>query len=221
MPVNPLCKTSNDYGECTSCYPGYSVQNGNCGISQLKDPNCKTQNGQACVECYMGFFYSGAEGKCKRLNPLCKTSNLSNGFCTSCYPGYTVNPSSGNCEVFFRDPNCKNFDANNYCIECGIRFYIAEGKCKPVNPLCKDYNPSNGFCTECYSGYVVSAGTCKLGSAVDPNCKTLNGDVCVECFSMYFPSNGKCQQASPLCKSFNKSNGYCTSCYPGYEVVGA
>ena len=31
--VNPLCKTYNNNGLCLSCYPGYTLQTGNCFIS--------------------------------------------------------------------------------------------------------------------------------------------------------------------------------------------
>ena len=195
--------------------------NGNCVIAVNKDPNCKTFVGQICSECYNGFFYSQIEAICKRVNPICKTSNLLNGDCTSCYPGYQLNPANGNCEVFFRDPNCQDFSPNGNCLKCVIKYYISSnGKCIPVNPLCKDYNPNNGACTSCYPGYVVKNGGCEVGSAIDPNCKNLQGETCVECFTGYYTQNGKCKQASPLCKTFNPNNGFCTSCYPGYEIVG-
>jgi hypothetical protein len=44
-------------------------------------------------------------GRCVGLNPLCKTSNLTNGNCLSCYPGYTL--ANGLCSVSFKDPNCQ------------------------------------------------------------------------------------------------------------------
>lgn len=97
VPVNPLCKDSNSAGECTGCYPGYRVDTGKCIIATSQDVNCKSFKGQQCNECYQGFFYSQNDRACKKLNPLCKTSNLSTGACTGCYPGYNLNPSSGAC----------------------------------------------------------------------------------------------------------------------------
>lgn len=143
VPVNPLCNEYNSSGECTSCYSGYTVSGGQCIITQARDPNCRTPVGNACQSCYAGYFYSSSAGLCKLLNPLCKTSNASTGACTSCYPGYNLDNGSGNCVVFFRDPNCKEFNGND-CIKCSERFYINAGKCLPVNPLCQGYSQING-----------------------------------------------------------------------------
>ena len=41
FPINPLCRTHNDFGECTSCYPGYILRVGKCQIGTEIDPNCK------------------------------------------------------------------------------------------------------------------------------------------------------------------------------------
>lgn len=71
------------------CYSGYIAQFGKCIISQSSDKNCKTFSGQICSECYAGYFYSQAESQCKRLNQLCKTSNLLTGACLTCYGGYS------------------------------------------------------------------------------------------------------------------------------------
>lgn len=32
-------------------------------------------------------------------------------------------------------------------------------------------------------------------------------------------NEGKCTQASPLCKTFDKKNGNCLSCYNGYTIL--
>ena len=49
-------------------------------IARSKDPNCKkfdSVNANYCTECYGGYL--AISGRCKEVNPLCKTSNLSNG----------------------------------------------------------------------------------------------------------------------------------------------
>ena len=97
---------------------------------------------------------------------------MSNGACLTCYQGFTINKSSGTCEIFFKDPNCKEFNTDNTCSKCSNRYFVSEyGKCSPVNPLCFGYNPGNGACTTCYRGYVLENGRCIVGSASDPNCK--------------------------------------------------
>lgn len=49
----------------------------------------------------------------------------------------------------------------------------SDGKCIPVNPLCKDYN-GQGLCLSCYPGYSLSAGVCGAARDSDPYCKTRN-----------------------------------------------
>lgn len=83
------------------------VQLGRCIIGQLADRNCKTFNGRACIQCFPGFYINQVDQTCKRLNPLCKTSNYQNGACLSCYPGYALNPNTGACQVSVQDSNCK------------------------------------------------------------------------------------------------------------------
>lgn len=117
---------------------------------------------------------------CKRVNPLCKTSNSFTGKCETCYPGYQLNANAGSCDVFFRDPNCKTFDGNNFCELCSQRYYLSSNnKCTPVNPLCLDYDMRTGSCTDCYKGYQVNNGLCTPSSLQDANCKTFNNGYCI------------------------------------------
>lgn len=90
-PMNPLCKTSNIVdGSCTNCFPGYTLRNGNCQIA-FQDPNCKKfdPTKTVCLNC-SARFYLGTDGKCKQVNPLCKTADMNTGACKSCYPGYVL-----------------------------------------------------------------------------------------------------------------------------------
>ena len=104
LPANPLCKEYNGIGACTACYTGYSLGNGICTVAQDADLYCKTKNTVgSCVECHIDFFLNG--GKCASFNPLCKISDLNNGQCTTCYPGYVIN--AGYCTVSLKDPNCQ------------------------------------------------------------------------------------------------------------------
>jgi hypothetical protein len=49
----------------------------------------------------------------------------------------------------------------------------ADGKCIPVNPLCRDYN-GQGACLTCYAGYTISGTICAASRDNDPYCKTRN-----------------------------------------------
>ena len=58
--ANPLCKTFNTIGACTSCYLGYDLLSSNCTASNVvKDKNCKTFDSNKtnkCVKCYQGYI---------------------------------------------------------------------------------------------------------------------------------------------------------------------
>jgi hypothetical protein len=181
IPVNPLCKSNDATGACTSCFPGYSLSAGSCGIAGNSDPNCQTRDSNGiCSSCYSGFYLNLTSGKCAGLNPLCKTSNTTNGNCLSCYPGYAL--SNGLCGVSFKDPNCQEYDANNNCIKCASKYFLntTSGSCQPVSPLCQTSNSLSGVCLSCYQGYILQAGQCIIGtsSTTDVNCKTFTNGVC-------------------------------------------
>lgn len=93
QPINPLCKTFNPSGACTSCYPGYSLINGEClisGAGGTGQQNCaKTDANNICTSCYSGYYLS-ASNTCLKVNDLCKTRNILNTICTSCYDGYEL-----------------------------------------------------------------------------------------------------------------------------------
>lgn len=137
VPVNPLCRDYNNItGACTTCYPSYQVSDSKCILAPSGDPNCKVNQNGVCLECYQSFYPSN--GKCVRVNVLCKTFNKFDGRCETCYKGYRV--SNGNCVIHFQDPNCKEFDANENCIQCVNKHYVSGNKCVPVNPNCKEHN---------------------------------------------------------------------------------
>lgn len=65
-------------GQCTSCYPGYSLASGVCAAAIKSDPYCETNNANGqCMKCYTGYYLNN--NKCTALNPLCKTSNTTSG----------------------------------------------------------------------------------------------------------------------------------------------
>lgn len=79
VPVNPLCLTSNDEGDCLSCFEGYKLVIGVCAIetdldlvSKIKDPNCFTYVNETCAECAFRFYFN-KEGICTTVHPDCQT----------------------------------------------------------------------------------------------------------------------------------------------------
>lgn len=106
LTVNPLCRNYTQQNQCTSCYEGYNLTNGNCIVSSTfktpdaGDVNCKVRaSGSAgCLECYPSFYFNSSQGKCVEANPLCRTVTNMNK-CTSCYPGYSLDVGQGSCVI--------------------------------------------------------------------------------------------------------------------------
>ena len=99
----------------------------------------------------------------------------------------------------------------------------SQGVCVLVNPSCFTFNEMNGFCTSCYPGFeVTSDGGCAKAKAEegDPNCKTFNVDnICIECSKgAIFNPFGVCITVDPSCLDYDRADGFCTSCYAGYEL---
>jgi len=220
FPVNPLCQNYSVNGACTSCYQGYILDIGLCGIAASSDPYCSnTTSDGTCLSCYSGFFLKAVRG-CVPINPLCKSSDSQTGLCLSCFQGYQL--SNGSCSIFLKDPNCQFYDSNNVCANCSINYYLDQttGKCKQVSSLCKSYNSTNGNCIDCYPGYTLSAGTCIIANSKtsDINCQKSTNGVCTQCYGGFYLSNNFCKKINLICQTFDKTNGNCTSCYQGYTL---
>lgn len=225
QPLNPLCRTSNIAdGTCTACFPGYTLSQGNCQVA-FQDPNCQKFEQSRCVQC-SARFYLASDGKCKQINPLCRTADQTTGACLTCYPGYVV--QTGQCILGGQatlDVNCQQF-LNNTCVKCSNGFYLSSVNqaCTQFNPLCKTSSTSNGACLSCYPGYTLSGGSCIIGNSNtgngDPNCKeTNNFGVCTECYSSYYLSpQATCLKLDPLCKTYTSARSECNSCYDGYSL---
>lgn len=151
----------------------------------------------------------------------------------------TTTNSNSATSANYTDYNCKTVDqSNSICLECYSFFYfnITQGKCTPVNPLCKNYTPQNQ-CTQCYSGYQLTNGNCTLNTTTSPNnqnsqgqnqqgtansdnnCANFTNGVCSQCFQSYYYNTtlNKCMQLNPNCKTAT-ANNVCTSCYTGYKI---
>lgn len=154
-------------------------------------------------------------------NPLCKKFNPNNGDCTDCYQGYLVSGST--CIVGNNiDPNCKIF-TNGACSTCFNGFFLNNNKCQQISPLCKTYNEYTGACTSCYQGYDILQSQCVVNKNKDENCRKFNSNnqnMCVDCYSGYIPVNGVCTMQNPLCKTLDKTNGACQTCWQGYVIEG-
>ena len=137
-----------------------------------------------------------------------------------------------------QDPNCRQYDyILKKCKICASRHYPDSKTtiCHQVDPTCRTYDPATGECETCYTGYTIDGANplvcTKLdkrittsSSVTDPNkykayCKRIRNNICVQCVHRYFLFNGLCFPVSDLCKAYNPTFGFCTSCYDGYETV--
>jgi hypothetical protein len=175
QPVNNLCNTWDPFGKCLTCYSGYSIVGTNCVLGGANyittfpnTPNCAQIgiNG-LCALCYNGYY--AVNGICQAVNNLCNTWNPFSGVCTSCVSRYQlvgnncvlgVTGGPGNYQVL----NCGRVSSSGMCQQCNNRYYLFNGYCNSVNPLCNAWNANTGACTTCFSGYSISGYGCALAS---------------------------------------------------------
>jgi hypothetical protein len=88
---------------------------------------------------------------------------------------------------------------------------------------CKEYDAGLGQCRECILGYFLQGVRCFSYASLpkaDPNCKTFQkAGYCIECYSGFIALAGNCSSVDPLCRTLDKSNGDCASCYQGYQYT--
>lgn len=207
---NPLCKTLDfNSGACLSCWSGYTLDKANCVVSQAAspsaDPYCINYNNGVCTQCSAGYYYHGRDIICKQLDPLCKTSDMSNGNCQSCYPGYSLN-QLWKCEVaqVIQIANC-NTVQNGVCTECLPGYWSNNGQCSAVSILCASYDSMNGQCTSCVDKHYLQNGECVYPAIWDDNCINYTNAYCSLCkpgLYLSIPSY-TCQYIDPSCTRFN------------------
>ena len=234
VPINDQCRTSNENGECTACYVGYTLTNGACNLAEATGPSdlgCRTWDWdtQRCLECSARWTFN-QQGICVAVNDLCATFDNANGACLSCYKGFELN--NGVCVLSQTeitgptDLGCKTWDWDNQvCLECSLRWTFNEQRvCVPISDLCQTYD-SNGVCTACYKGYTLSNGACALSQTeitgpTDLGCRTWDWDnqVCLECSARWtFNEQRICVPVNDNCATFNEA-GACLTCYKGFTL---
>lgn len=95
--VDSSCLTFDPVtGSCTSCYAGYSIQNGSrtCLLSAAtanSNPYCAKWSGSVCQICASGSYFDSS-GQCVVVDANCKEAVGT--LCNSCYNGYTLQNNS-------------------------------------------------------------------------------------------------------------------------------
>ena len=177
-------------------------------------------DGVTCNECSNRFF-KDTDGICQPVSTSCKTYDPATGDCKSCYEGFLLIEVICIKDPKPKDPNCANFN-EGVCKKCSKGFYLLDNKCELVDPLCKNFDYNILECTDCYSGYQLdSAKQCQVAppAATMPGCSEIKDNVCVKCARDFWQdSNGACILSDPICKTFDRANGDCLTCFSGYKL---
>jgi len=223
--LDPLCKNyTNSQSSCGACYDGYTLYNGQCLVStelpsQNSDPYCIKTQATACITCASGY-YLGQNGICAGINPLCKTSDLTNGACLDCYPGYVISANTCIVAAAVYIPNCDTV-TGNICGTCITGYFPKNGGCEAVSLLCGTYDDRTGVCLSCTSGYVFQAGQCIYPSmGIDLNCIYYTGPYCSQCANGYALINYICGSIDPNCLQFDSATNSCKQCTTGKIPMG-
>jgi hypothetical protein len=209
---NPYCQSYDKNNNCLTCSKGY-VLNGNFCI--INSTICKIFNSttKLCTSCDPSFVISGKSCVAQvTINPFCLTFNGTK--CVSCAPGYF--PNSGTCSYPSSECAIANQITGN-CLACNSRYFLINGRCLPVSPLCNSYS-SIGLCTTCFTGYTVKKGACVNLTSVDPFCLNFQGSMCVNCQNRYYIGlDGICVPINNLCQTYVINTGVCITCISGYS----
>lgn len=78
LPVNDFCKNWEKKGQCTECYRGYHLSNGQCLKSpkiEVADVGCRIWDweNQKCLECSHRWFFNN--GRCTAIDDYCSSFN--------------------------------------------------------------------------------------------------------------------------------------------------
>ena len=121
--------------------------------------------------------------------------------------------------------NCAN-QIGIRCMICSPGFTLANNACLFRIDNC--LKVTGTVCEKCNTGFVVASdGKCVDDpfAGLDLNCRLYDSatfNKCLACSGGFFLNTlGKCEQVDPLCRTFNVKNGFCLSCYAGYNLDNA
>jgi len=236
--ITDQCKSYDDvWGNCTSCFKGYDLVNGNCEVSasntaKPSDLGCASWDwdNQICLTCSKNWVFN-ANKTCVPVSDQCKTISTNSGLCISCFKGYDL--IQGNCVLSVSknakpsDSGCASWDWDNQvCLQCSKNWvFSSNGACVPVSDQCNTFDAS-GSCTSCFKGYDLVNGNCVFSKSNNAQPSDLgcanwdwNNQICLSCSKGYtLNSNKICTAVSTQCNAYD-TQGLCTSCYQGYDLI--
>jgi hypothetical protein len=225
------CATFNSTnGQCTSCYPGYQLQNSKCIVST----HTLTQNTTASPVAPNASTPQASPNSVSNLGAVpmgCIKMNSDSQQCLNCQWGFVL--LNGSC--IERDLNCQTFEGDSLnCLNCYNGYMVFpndRARCvldTLLFPNCKQYN-EQVECIQCVPGYVLGANL--LGqkptfvcNQIDPNCLQFNStsNICEQCSQgtvlqgrmCVFPLYG----VDPNCLLY--ADRLCQQCKQGWTKVG-
>jgi len=206
VPANAQCRTFNIVGgDCTSCYSGYIVFNGDC-VLLSKQPGCLQYDFQSnCIRCAPRYFLQALI--CVPVNPFCNNFHPLNGSCIDCVTGYGVSSITNNCEVVRPlPPNCQTADPVGNCLTCLPRFFFnASNSCNLANPLCSRFVSTGGRCLSCFTGFTLLADASCVQSNLSTGCRSAtSAGLCSACVSQHvLTAAGSCLFRDPNCVTYD------------------
>lgn len=123
-------------------------------------------------------------------------------------------------------PFCTAISNDYNCLQCRKGWTLINKLCVIPISNCQEYEYKNNLsnCKSCSYGYDLVNSKCVFivsnmtSSNLDPNCLTFNKTACTRCSNRYFLSGSTCVPINPNCKNYS-SDGKCTDCYLGYNIV--
>lgn len=156
--LNPLCKSSDNNGYCTECYPGYIVSSNTCIVAASIDiPYCFTYSGVNCTSCINGYYLTN--GTCFVANMLCSSYDPNSGTCYSCIQGYVFQQGQCIYPALGPDPFC-TFYSSAYCSQCTNGYSLQNYICVPIDPNCSQFDSLNNICRQCSNNKIPSGPNC-------------------------------------------------------------
>lgn len=137
-------------GDCLTCYQGYTVRDGTCGLQVIVTiPFCSISSAAGqCMECIEGYYVK--DNVCKPVSILCATYDKQTGLCKSCITGYFYQASECVFPAFGVDPACEHY-LNGFCDKCSVGFYLKSYICTEINRLCLEFDYQNTKCLNCHN----------------------------------------------------------------------
>ena len=92
--IDDLCREWDDSGKCKSCYKGYVIEGKSCirdpyEFAPSKDSLCAEWKDRVCLKCAERAYFNDYD-KCVAVSDFCKTWDVFDGQCLSCYDGYDL-----------------------------------------------------------------------------------------------------------------------------------